>query len=172
MKISCFSCICINQDPNPLALSESKRVWLSWMLKSCSIFLCNCLQFPNAALAAWQKAESLVVRTRLSHIPSSAAFPRGAWRNWIWVRNVTESSQGMDVTLALCDKKSGDEVAWVHWYPVTPYCSPFPIPPTGPTYSVLHRIVYLLMVLLLSSKIYAKGNKMIFCSFFGNISPL
>lgn len=36
---------------------------------------------------------------------SSAAYPRRAWRNWIWVRNVTESSQGMDVTLALCDEE-------------------------------------------------------------------
>lgn len=58
----------------------------------------------RSAVAAWQEADSLAVKTRLSHAPSSTAYPRRAWRNWIWVRNVTESSRGMDVTLALCDK--------------------------------------------------------------------
>lgn len=57
------------------------------------------------ALAAWQEGDSLALRTRLSHTLSSAAYPRRAWRNWIWVRNVTESSQGMDVTLALCHEE-------------------------------------------------------------------
>lgn len=57
------------------------------------------------ALAAWQEADSLAVRTRLSHAPVICSIPREGVEKLDLGEECDESSQGMDVTLALCDEE-------------------------------------------------------------------
>jgi len=98
---------------NKLCSSIGRWLHFCWHLQCLNAALC----FSCLAGSSQFSSENSFVYTPLS----SAAYPRRAWRNWIWVKNVTESSQGTDVTLALCEEEV--MMRWcvcVHWYPIDP----------------------------------------------------
>lgn len=119
---------------NPLIVSKRKLIlqWQiffkflgAWRVAPFFLALANSFQMRLFALAAWQEAGSLALRTRLSHTPVIRSIPQEGVEKLDLGEECDGVIPGDGCDIGSVSRGSGDEVACVHWYPITP---PRPLP--------------------------------------------